>query len=645
MKQQQGERPSLLGLLLAIVGVGYLALYLLRNSQGDDLMRGIALFLFAAICLGALRFLSEASRRIGGFFTALRAARRGDSRGSAGWLSEQEARREGLHKRRKGSRFAGVLGRSGLWLWTETHHLILGPAGSAKTSAAILNILCSVAESCLVNDTKGELYEVTARFRAKVFGHRIVKLDPKDRQSSRINPLDFIHTLIMEEAAEALTLLRGMPLQLYPEPPQEGMNKFFRDGARRLIAAVVAAVAVVCPPERRNLAMVYRGLTDMDLLNDLLMEAAKSPLLKGEVRAMADDVHQMAFGEDGAAKTFEQFRIGSLQAMEPFGPGGHLATITSETTFDFAELKTGKVTCYIIVDHNNKDVLGKWSGLMQWLAAYQMVRVRNNSRVTMVLDEFCNAPLYSLPSILTLLRSYGVCCAVATQDLDDIDRVYGKPARSTILSESHIKQFLGGIRSQSTLEFLAKYMGEFTEHAPSYAFGGDRVQESMGRTNRALLTADEIRRLDDRAQIVIYGNLKPALLSKVQVYAVAPWRRQIGINTMYGKKRYLRPVEVIMRGRRAYVTRRGRFEQKRRWVFWPLVTYLWDALIPGRLALMVGLLIGALWLAGFPYVRVEYAYSGSWSNPTSYSWCSYLGPEPFTQQGGECPFILFRKLW
>ncbi len=109
------------------------------------------------------------------------------------------------------------------------------------------------------------------------------------------------------------------------------------------------------------------------------------------------------------------------------------------------------------------------------------------------------------------------------------------------------------------------------------------------------------------AQIVIYGNLKPALLSKVQVYAVAPWRRQIGINTMYCKKRYLRHIKVIVRGCRAHVTRWDRFEQERRRVFWPLVTALGGSLMPGRAALLAGLVVATLWLAGFPYVRMEYA--------------------------------------
>lgn len=79
-------------------------------------------------------------------------------------------------------------------------------------------------------------------------------------------------------------------------------------------------------------------------------------------------------------------------------------------------------------------------------------------------DECCNSPLHNLPTVLTLLRSYGVKYIAATQDLDDFIRVYGKHALETILSETDIKQFLGGIRSQTTLDYLSKYLGDFTAH-------------------------------------------------------------------------------------------------------------------------------------------------------------------------------------
>ena len=31
-------------------------------------------------------------------------------------------------------------------------------------------------------------------------------------------------------------------------------------------------------------------------------------------------MHRMAFGDEGSARTYEQFRIGALQALDPFGP-------------------------------------------------------------------------------------------------------------------------------------------------------------------------------------------------------------------------------------------------------------------------------------------------------------------------------------
>src|SRR5262249_49128983 len=150
----------------------------------------------------------------------------------------------------------------------------------------------------------------------------------------------------------------------------------------------------------------------------------------------------------------------------------------------------------------------------------------------------------NLPNVLTLLRSYGIKCILATQDLEDITRVYGRHALETILSETDIKQFLGGIRSHTTLEFLSKYLGNYTENTPSFSFDDGRTRESIARATRALMTSDELRRLPKDQQIIIYSNFRAMLARKIQVFAIWPWRRQIGVNSMYGKKRHLLPVAV-----------------------------------------------------------------------------------------------------
>ena len=348
----------------------------------------------------------------------LRATRRDDTtKGSAAWLTEKEARKAGLHRRRKGSRIAGIIAGTTLWLRTETHHLVIGPAGSQKTTAVIDNILMGSSESALVSDVKGELWETTQAHRTKKFGHRCVKIDPKDPENSaRINPLDRIVVGGGGERSGGSHPDAGYGATAAPRPPGAATIRTSSSmtGARQLCVMAIFAVIVVLPPEHRNLVRVYQAINDLDVLHDLLVAAAKSPALNGEVASMAKSLHAAAFGDDGAAKTFEQFRLGALQALEAFGPGNYLAAITCETTFSFKELKERPTSVYLIIDYANTAVLGKFSGLLQWLAADELVAVGNNVPVLFVLDEFCNSPLYTLPKILTLLRTYGIKCILAT---------------------------------------------------------------------------------------------------------------------------------------------------------------------------------------------------------------------------------------
>ncbi|MEM8615850.1 MAG: TraG/TraD/VirD4 family protein [Pseudomonadota bacterium] len=328
--------------------------------------------------------------------------------------------------------------------------------------------------------------------------------------------------------------------------------------------------------------------------------------------------------------------------MEIYPRGGPLEHITSKTTFSFADLKRKKLTVYLVVDYANQAAAGSWAGLMQWMATWELVQAKNIKPVYMLLDEFANAPVHSLPAQLTLLRQYGVRCIMATQDLDDITRVYGKHALKTVLSEADIKQFLGGIRSQTTLDYISKYMGNSTERASNYAYGQEGLQESVSHTAKPILTPDEIRRLDKRSQIVFIGNLKPAILHKVQVFAIRPWRRQIGITTMYSKKRYLLPVEVRLRWWGTEVTRRGVQPAPRRPSTWPRWITLVGKLMPGAWVFMV---LAALYAAseeGVPHLRVSYSYSGPYSARV-FTECHYVGARRFTTYGPSCPVIVFEK--
>ncbi len=657
MSHQSSNKGSLVGLLI-VTGAIWWALWTWQPSPHADPVH-IWIWYFGSLlaAIGSFKSMPLLFQSVGQIFKLLRVFGKDDTKGSAGFMSEQIARRKKLHRRKKGSRFVGFLHETPLWLWTETAHLILGPAGTQKTTAAILNFLMGCAESALITDIKGELWQTTRHFRRKIFKHRCVKVDPTDPENSiKINPVDPATEKVKANDPAALTYVRDMALQLLPDPKDGGgANAVFYKGARNLIVVVIFAVIVTLPPKHRNLAMVYRALSDLDILHDLMFKASESKVLNGEIADMANSTHQMAFGDGGNAKTFESFRINALQAMEAFGPGNYLAAITSETTFDFTELKEKPTSLYILIDFANSSVLAQFAGLLQWMASLAMVSSGNNKPVLFVLDEFCNAPLYSLPKILTLLRSAGVKVIMATQDLDDVTRVYGKHALETVLSETDIKQVLGGIRSKTTLEYFSAYLGEYTELSTSSSISQNGVQESISRTNRRLLTEDELRRLPDDAQIIIYGSERPILAKKVQVFAINPWRKLLGINTIYGNTRKYLPVEVRIGWWRTKVTPYGArlYRKMVKEVFRKdkskgrIFEAIFSRLVPSTALLLSAILVGVVFVHGLPNLRWEYGYRGSARNqPVSYLWCSYVGlTSPGTIRGPHCPLILWRKGW
>ena len=637
--------PSFWKAAAASLALTALAYSLWPGSGGDILLQGIAALCALAALKGGLQSLHlaiEEARQLRAF---IRSKQRGTERGSAGWMSRAEARNLKLHKRHKGARFLGTLQDLALFAKTETHHLIIGPAGSAKSTSAILPQLMMLTESLLVSDIKKELFEQTAEFRRTMLGQRIVLFDPFDPKTACFNPLDRVKALLDAGSPKAISYVGGLALQLHPDPLRKDQNQHFRDGTRLMIVAIVLAVARIAPSEHHTLATVLRALTDMDFLHGLLEEAVQSDALNGALAEMATNQHTQAFGDGEAGRNFEQFRIGAYMALESFGKGGALEHITSKTTFDFADLKSEKVTCYISIDYASKDALSALPGMLQWAAVQDLVAARNNKPVTLILDEFCNSPLHSLPTILTLLRSYGVKCMMATQDLDDITRVYGNHARESIISESDIAQFLGGIRSQTTLEFLAKRLGDYTETAPGFSFGKDGIQTSASRINRAVMTTDELRRLDKAQQIIFFANHKPILAQKVPIFAMAPFRQQITPNSMYGGKRYLLPVRVRITRSGAKVTWRGRTRMRRQnpAMLIPVLWYIFRRLISGPgfvLLLVLALVIAQI---GLPYLRISYTYqgSGAYRNITS---CSYLGPTRLGKRA-QCPPVLFHKPW
>lgn len=168
-----------------------------------------------------------------------------------GWLPPSNRPWDGLRKlfsRRIGSQeictelwFPRVRRRGYVVRLAKAIHIaIFGPSGAGKGVSCIIPFLLSCPDSCVVIDFKGENYLKTAAHRAKVFGHRIVVLDPfklVTQKPDTFNPLDFID----KNSPTALDDCNDLAKALIVRTSDE-REPHWNDSAEAWLSAMIATV-------------------------------------------------------------------------------------------------------------------------------------------------------------------------------------------------------------------------------------------------------------------------------------------------------------------------------------------------------------------------------------------------------------------
>ena len=131
-----------------------------------------------------------------------------------------------------------------------------------------------------------------------------------------------------------------------------------------------------------------------------------------------------------------------------------------------------------------------------------------------ILDEFANiGHIPDFDKKISTSRSRNISFSVILQNLDQLEAVY-KDTHETIMGNCDTHLFLGS-NSQKTVEYFSKALGEKTIETDSISINKDRNDWKQGKSvsdqvmARALLTPDELRRLDNDTCIIYEEGLKP----------------------------------------------------------------------------------------------------------------------------------------
>ena len=153
-----------------------------------------------------------------------------------------------------------------------------------------------------------------------------------------------------------------------------------------------------------------------------------------------------------------------------------------------------------------------------------------------ILDEFANiGQIPDFDKKISTSRSRGISFSVILQNLDQLEAVYEK-SYETIMGNCDTHVFLGS-NSYKTVEYFSKALGEKTISRESLSVNRDKQFHRQGYSDsdqimaRALMTPDELRRMDNDLCIIYEKGIKPVKARKYY-YFETPMARKLGEYTM-----------------------------------------------------------------------------------------------------------------
>ena len=235
-------------------------------------------------------------------------------------------------------------------------------------------------------------------------------------------------------------------------------------------------------------------------------------------------------------------RYGIVQAIASAScsPCG-IAEVTSTDTINFEEIGSKKTAVYVISSdtHTAYDFLLTifFSQMIQQLYNFADA---NGGRLQVptffICDEFANiGKIPDFDKKISTSRSRGISFSVILQNLDQLEAVYEK-SYETIMGNCDTHVFLGS-NSFKTVEYFSKALGEKTVFRDSKSINRDKhyhkqgLSESDQSVARALMTPDELRRMDNDLCIIFEKGLKPVKARKYY-YFEKPIARKLQEHTL-----------------------------------------------------------------------------------------------------------------
>ena len=385
-------------------------------------------------------------------------------------------------------------------------------SGSGKSATYSKPNAYQMLGSYVFTDPKGELYDDTAGY-LKSHGYNIKVLNlVNPANSDGYNPLAHISSELDVDVI-ANTVVKGQKSEAGSSDP------YWDDMAEMLLKALIYYLIAVRPPEEQNLAScaeMVRAASNNGGSN-LLSEMISVLPYDHPARMYYKSV------ELASEKTYSSI-LSSLQSKLGKFDSKEIAEVTSTDTINFEDIANQKTALYVISSdtHTAYDFLLTifFSQMIQQLYDFAD---KNGGKLKIpcffILDEFANiGKIPDFDKKISTSRSRKISFSVILQNLDQLEAIYEK-SHETIVGNCDTHVFLGS-NSFKTVEYFSKELGEKTIKHKSSSTNRDNHKKKTGTSEsdqilaRALMTPDELRRMDNDDCIIFEKGLKPIKAKK-----------------------------------------------------------------------------------------------------------------------------------
>lgn len=408
------------------------------------------------------------------------------------------------------------------YLNDNIHSLVVGATRSGKTRSIVLQtigMLGMAGESLIISDPKSEIYHYTSEF-LKELGYKIITLDFKNpEKSTRYNFLQPVIDAVNNNDFRKAEEYAWDITQSLVGNEESKMEKIWKDGEMSIIAGAIMSVVFDNRdhPEYQNLTNVFLFISEM-----CLTKGQQMPINKYIENLPLDHPSRTIFGIAKIApeKTRGSFFTSALVTLRLF-TSKSIYGMTCQSDYDLKDSGKEKVVTYIILPDEKTTYypLASLFVYQNYVALVEMADSRGGvleKRVNYILDEFGNfTTIPAFGNMLTVSGGRRIRFNLFLQSFSQLDNKYGKEVAENIRDNCQNWIYLK-TASNETASIISKKLGTYTTTSYSKSNSYSHYQsgsnsESMNLISRALLTEDEILRIEKPYVLVIQTGLYPII--------------------------------------------------------------------------------------------------------------------------------------